>query len=476
VIFNSEVMFIPIFVCLAATIALGGILRRSGLSLGLPFAYSALLLLEHIPGAWASAVVGESYSKVDFVKTGVYLTAVGLCAFVGGAWLGRRTLGSGSFAGGPRDLSLRLESVPSAFLIYCLIGGWFLVFAVRAVVDLPSVNAVLEKGGAIWLLAVMVGLATSFKHRSFFRMGLWLTALIAYPSFILVMAGFMSGGSVSVIVALSIFCIVAKRYIAFLLTAIVAAVAGLSLFVSYFAVRPDLREVAWSGAPVSVRATEAADILTSFRLISFDDPAHLDALGQRLNQNYFIGTAAERLGRGQVDFLWGRSVWEGLAAVIPRAIWPDKPVYGGSGDIVVVMTGLDLETTNTAWGVGSVMEFYVNFGVLGVVFGFIALGFVITRLDLLAARRMASGHYGSCIVYFLVGVSLVQPLGSLVELSGGAAAALLAGLAWRWGWMQVNWRRASLGPHASATLDMRRPPSLNGTAGRDRPAPTGNLF
>ena len=77
---------------------------------------------------------------------------------------------------------------------------------------------------------------------------------------------------------------------------------------------------------------------------------HLIALDKRLNQNYFVGLAARRIQEGQVDYLEGESVWEGLQALVPRAFWPEKPVYAGSPQIVSKMTGLQLSPTRRlAW-------------------------------------------------------------------------------------------------------------------------------
>ena len=70
----------------------------------------------------------------------------------------------------------------------------------------------------------------------------------------------------------------------------------------------------------------------------------LSALYLRLNQNYFVGLAARRIQEDQVGYLYGRTIWEGVEALVPRVLWPDKPVFGGSGDIVADMTGLHLRS------------------------------------------------------------------------------------------------------------------------------------
>lgn len=251
----------------------------------------------------------------------------------------------------------------------------------------------------------------------------------------------MSWGVASIVIVVSAFCIAMKRYWAFLLACIVAALIGISVFVSYFEIRNDLREAAWQGAPIAERAEQAFRIVEGLSIVDSTNELGVRSLDKRLNQNYFIGVASERLERGQIDYLWGRSVWEGVIALIPRAIWPDKPVFGGSGSIVRDMTGLELESRSTAWGVGSIMEFYVNFGRSGMALCLVAFGFLLGWLDSMAARRLAERDFGNAMIYGLPALALIQPLGSLVELSGGAAAGLLAALAWRWAWNRGRFSR-----------------------------------
>jgi len=132
-----------------------------------------------------------------------------------------------------------------------------------------------------------------------------------------------------------------------------------------------------------------------------------------------------------------------LIALVPRFLWPDKPVFGGSGTIVADMTGLHLDE-NTSWGVGNVMEFQINFGTSGVVIGFLILGLAIGWLDFKAAAADARGDVNKLIPLFLVGVALVQPGGSIVEITGGAAAGGVAAYGWKWAW--TLWLQRSKDP------------------------------
>jgi len=134
-----------------------------------------------------------------------------------------------------------------------------------------------------------------------------------------------------------------------------------------------------------------------------------------------------------VEYLDGVSIWEGLQSLVPRAFWPEKPVYAGSPQIVAKMTGLRL-APKTSFGVGNVMEFQINFGIPGVVIGFLALGWIIATLDHKAAVAEDQGDLGRVILFFLPCVAMIQPSGSIVEITGGSAAALVAAYGWKWAW------------------------------------------
>jgi len=214
---------------------------------------------------------------------------------------------------------------------------------------------------------------------------------------------------------------------------VVVAFLGINGFLNYFEHREEIRSAVWGGATLSERIEVSLDAVRQFEWFDPSDDSQLAALDARLNQNYFVGLAAARIAAGDVDYVYGRSLWEGALALIPRIMWPDKPVFAGSPRVVSEMTGLTLSDT-TSFGVGNVMEFQINFGIPGVVIGFLLLGWGIGALDRQAALAERSGDLGRTLLFFLPAAALIHPNGSLVELAGGPAAALVAAHGWRWAW------------------------------------------
>jgi hypothetical protein len=234
----------------------------------------------------------------------------------------------------------------------------------------------------------------------------------------LLLGGFVSYGAAAVIIVGAIAAISTASTSRVILTVAFATFLGLSVFVNYYAHRTEIRDAVWGGAPMEQRVDATFNIFRDFAWLDSTNSHHLIALHERLNQNYFVGIAAERIRQGQTSYLYGRSIWEGILALVPRAIWPEKPVF-----------------------VGNVMEFHINFGIPGLVLGFLVLGWLLGFLDRKAAESDRSGEFGKVFFYFLPAAALIQPIGSMVELAGGGAAALVAAYGWSWTWERWSKRR-----------------------------------
>ena len=157
-------------------------------------------------------------------------------------------------------------------------------------------------------------------------------------------------------------------------------------------------------------------------MLNLQNMDHLVALYLRLNQNLLVGAGISRHEAGLVELSYGGTVPWWL--LVPRAIWPDKPVVGGGGDLVTSFTGIEF-AKGTSVGAGQVLEFYMNFGLLGVCIGFAVLGFVLMRLDYGIMRALAGGDMRGLILRAMPGLTLLQPGGNLVEIGVAAVAAFV---------------------------------------------------
>src|SRR5205814_5731640 len=148
--------------------------------------------------------------------------------------------------------------------------------------------------------------------------------------------------------------------------------------------------------------------------------AHLTALDDRLNLNAYTGSAMQRLASGWVEYAYGATI--PISALIPRAIWPSKPAVGGGGTVVSDFTGI-LFSRYTSVGAGQVFEFYVNFGLPGVLAGFLLFGFVLMRLDRGIINALAVGDERGLLLRALPGLAMLQPGGNVVAVLVAVAGA-----------------------------------------------------
>lgn len=437
-------MTASLVVCVLAFGALIVIIRDGRPTLGLPVAYLYGLLLIHIPGAFVHALPWSDLAGGAEVQTGIRLTAIGAVAYVVGAWLGHRRSQRPVLARAAVSLSVP-DTSRRSFWLFCLSVGWFVSYVVLPLVPIPSVSAALKALSGLWTLGVLLGLRHALAERRTGSALAWGVALLVSPVLTLVTSGFLSYGSAAVITCLCGLVAVPRRSWMLAGPIVVGTYLGLSLFVGYFSIRDDIRSVTWSAARTEERVAAVSKLTDSFAWFDIHDWDHAHYLDQRLNQNYFVGRAAERLQNGEADWFGGSSFSDGLLAFIPRVIWPDKPFGAGSGRIVADLTDLDL-SYDSSFGVGSVLELYANFGLASLIGGFVVLGWILGRLDLNAATAEQEGRYRHVMASYLVAVALIQPNGSIVELTTGSAAAWVGAMACGWLWTATERWRARAAP------------------------------
>jgi hypothetical protein len=250
-----------------------------------------------------------------------------------------------------------------------------------------------------------------------------LAMLPLLPLATLVTGGFIGYGTVWAISIVAFAFVIARRRIWFYLATAPVIFLGLSLFVTYYQQREEIRGVTWNpNTSLIERLDRVSALITDFQLLDLSDEKHLNALDERLNQNYLVGMGVMRHRDGGAELLYGATV--PLWALIPRAIWPDKPGVGGGGDLVSEFTGVTFEP-GTSVGVGQVLEFYMNFGMPGVLVGFVVFGFILMRLDQAVMRALAVRNIHGMVQSVLPGLILLAPLGNLLEVLVAVVAAII---------------------------------------------------
>lgn len=359
---------------------------------------------------------------LELTTEGLHQSALAMVAFAVGIEVAR-LLRRGQM---PVDVDRNTRrTVPRQLAMGYLITAVVLYGFVSPLVGkLPSVAALAAAGSTLMAVAVTLQCWNAWNARQPGRMWLWVAATFAFPIFTVIMQGFLGYGYAATLIVLGFVGSFYRPRWHVVVMALLMAYSGLSVFVNYMRDRTDIRDVVWGGASMDERMSQLAYTFENAEWFSFDDQEHFRRINGRLNQSLLVGASVVYLGNGSGAYAHGETLLDAALAVVPRMIWPDKPVVGGSGDLVSRYTGIRF-AEGTSVGVGHVLELYVNFATAGVMIGFLIIGTTLAWLDHAAAERLARGDAFGFLMRYMPGLSMLQVGGSLAELAGTAAASFV---------------------------------------------------
>jgi hypothetical protein len=389
----------------------------------LTLTYFLGLSLIHVPGVLPSLGSDSGLADLDETELGFGMTILGMAAFVAGAvlarWIDRQSAGA---KGAPPSRQARVFERLGRRVLMLGVIAYFVIIPLSHRV--PSLISITSSFGTLLILGLwlaLYGAAVSADRRNTLAI---LALLPLLPVVTLVTGGFLGYGVNWVLGVVAFLFVITRRRIWFYAAAPPVVFLGLSLFVTYMGQRTDFREfLAQEQAGLLDRLDRASSMITKFELLDLSSPAQVAVLDGRLNQNWLVGAAVIDHDSGGWAFVYGGTIppW----ALIPRAVWPGKPDVGGSGGIVSEFTGLRF-AEGTSVGVGQVLEFYINFGIPGVLIGFLGLGYLLMRLDQGIMRSLAAGDTRGFLLLGMPGLTLLQPGGSLQEMLVACVAAYIA--------------------------------------------------
>jgi hypothetical protein len=390
---------------------------------GLTFAYLLNLSLIHLVGAVIYILPAYRNHDARLTELGFEQGLYGVAAFVVGSIVIAPILIKKGLL--PRAAGVHRPDfhLPKAYLAVGAVSYFLMSTFVRRV---PSAAAIVSSGTQLIVAGFALCCWQAWRDRNLRRLAFWLAMSLSMPLMTLVTQGFLGYGAVAVLTLLIFVSSMVQSPWKVSLAGALVVYLGLSVYVSYMRDRDEIRNSVWGRQSLSDRVDRLLDTATSLDLFDPNDPRQLQRIDGRLNQNLLVGAAVNHLSETDA-YARGETLWDALLALIPRAIWPEKPIRAGSGNLVTRFTGIDF-AEGTSVGIGQVMEFYANFGTTGVVIGFLIMGVIVTSLDWQAAERLARSDMHGFVLWFLPGIALLQVGGQLVEVTASAAASLTVAL------------------------------------------------
>jgi hypothetical protein len=315
------------------------------------------------------------------------------------------------------------NKLPIAYLVS---GVFSQVVLTRTIGHLPSISAVVScanslivVGIALWCWQAYVEGGKTLLLRRF-------STTLALPAFSLLGQGFMSFGTAALMAVLMFIAQIYKPRRHMLGAITVLMLVGLTFYVNYMRDRDEIRSLVWGGAGLSERAARVWQTVVTSEMLDFTNPRHVSAINERLNQTVLLGAAVAHLNAND-SFFGGSTIRDGMLAIIPRFLWPDKPMGAGSMGLAAQFTGMEF-AAGTSVGIGFVMELYGNFGRWGVMVGYFLIGLTLSTLDARAARCLREQDWLGFCQPFLAGLAFVYAWNTvelMMSIGGSLAVAYL---------------------------------------------------
>ena len=403
--------------------------RHGDAPLFIAYAYIAGLAVNHWFGGLVHSFPWKPFANSTTTIDGFAATTLGLAFFVLGAALVPKlhsaprirrsatavhTLQSVDRSGHRVGTILLTVGVASWLANMTFIGG------------LPSMAAILSGGKQLLLGGICLKSWLAWQDndtRSVFR---WLALGFAFPAYTILVEGFLGFGMTFLMTILIFVSTFYRPRWHIGVGGLVALFAAMSLYVSYVENRANIRSQVWGGATMENRVDSVMKMIGEIGPFDVGNPAHLSHVDARLNQNWLVGAAIGYVPALR-DYAHGETLFMAVIALVPRAIWPDKPVVGGSMGLVEAYTGINF-AWGTSVGIGQVLEFYINFGYVGIAVGFLIFGIILRYIDLRLCLCLQNEVWNEVALWFAVGSSMLQPIGQLVEISASMGAAAVVGV------------------------------------------------
>jgi hypothetical protein len=403
-------------------VVLGGIVAISWFgsgSVGLSLAYFISLGFLHFWGGLIHALSWYHGGEADYTRTGFDQFTWAVTGFAIGRCLTAPMLAKAIPEPKP---GLAVAKISRMLLAAGVVLYGFLRIGLS---NVPSFGALASCGGGLFITGLCLYAWEGINQRKPLHIVITIGSLIFLPFFTIISAGFLGYGAAAALVVVAFLCCQLRSRTVALLFLVVSVYFGFCTFMTYMRDRSDIREEIWEeDSSLTQRFDRLKTTFTRFELVDLKDQDQLDRIESRLNQNDLVGRAVSTLDSGVVDYAEGETFRWAAMSIVPRIIWRSKPITAGSPDIVSYFTGLYFES-GTSVGIGQVMEGYINFGTAGVVGLFLVFGTVLGAIDIEAAKRLKARDTLGFVTWFVPGIGLLQPGGSLIEVTGTVAASIV---------------------------------------------------
>jgi hypothetical protein len=210
---------------------------------------------------------------------------------------------------------------------------------------------------------------------------------------------------------------------------IVSAILGLLVIITLRGVSDQYRQIAWyaggGGGPLSrskLFFKLARDRVNSDGVDGAVEKGFQTSAGRSANLE-LLADVIIRTPR-EIPYWGGETYLSLVGSFVPRILWPDKPTKELGQAFGHRYSYIGANDLGTALNLPILVEFYVNFGIAGVILGMCLVGVIYHTLERLV------NHAGQDTLHSLVGVVILIPLANIEsDFSLGFGGLILNGAA-----------------------------------------------
>jgi len=391
-------------------------------NVGLSLVFVFSLLMNHFFGALIYALPWYTGGSGEYTYLGFEQALYGLVSFAAGSLVVGPHV-TRHFLKNPRNEIIKPH--PKLIIRYFQVGFVTIFLLGPFLAKLPSIRTFVTSAWFLLIIAVCLSCWKAHKEKKPHVLFSYLALSLIFPIFTTVSGGFLQSGIRAVMSIVFFVAAFFKPRLYVVIAIFVSVYLGLSLYQTYYRDRGELRAAIWyKQEPTSKRLDRMFKTLTNFELLDLRNQDQLKRIDDRLNQNEFVGKAVATLMDGHAPFAYGTTFSDAALALVPRFLWPGKPVYAGSSDVVSRYTGMFVNETTT-FASGYVMEFYINFGTASVVIGFVLLGVLMRICDFMSAQHLFRGDWQSSALWYLAAFAFTETLDMIPAIVASSAATVI---------------------------------------------------
>jgi hypothetical protein len=402
--------------------------REGGIGIGLRFLFVLNISLLFLIGPLLTSIAGGSSTSItDAPREPAALLALTatLVYVVAAYWVFPR-MGRDN-----RLSSVRLERLFSdrRWVEARQFQGWWLVAAGALSVllnpffyTIPTVRAIWSAVNGIAQTGFLFLCLAALAQRQYGKLVPVFAVLVLWSFFTSAMGGHIGYqfGLAIFLLCLSLFA--TKFHYRNILIVLACGLIGFIPYQQWLTGRQVLRAAIDEGAPLQERMEIVVGIFTNpfAALEAKEDVA--TAYAKRADYSELLAAAIDYTPSVE-PYAYGATFLDMLIALIPRIFWPDKPLELGGSTVATRFTGIPF-SQGTSVGITYLFEFYVNFGLVGVVLGMFFLGLGCAWLERKYYDWARRGHWAEFAAIAVMWAITTQSdtLGMLVMTIGPAIA------------------------------------------------------